>query len=393
MLESVSTVMWLRRIHRDRSFVLLLVAFLIFPMVFGLFARGADFAEVSKQAGEARDAGRLTEAVKLYREALSLEPDWLEGLWYLGTILYDSDRHTEARDAFEHFVELSPDNGPAWAFLGLCYFHTAQYDLALSSLKKARKLGIDQQAQLASVVRFHMALLLNHAGKYEEAFEALREFALTNLRSPSIIEAFGLSALRKNWLPADVPPESRELVLKVGEAAYETAAYRFKPAESLFEKVIKQYPDEPNVHYAFGVALAEMRGLQGLSKEDAMKQFEAELEVSPNHVPALLQLALGYIDQGRFEEAQPYAERAIQVDPSSFIAYYALGQIRMERGNLDQAVDALKRAAELSPASPEVHFTLARAYQKAGRKDDAARERAEFDRLSKLKKESIEILQ
>ncbi len=362
-------------------------------MVFEPFVSGADFETISKQAGEAREAGRLTEAVDLYRQALSLRPDWLEGLWYSGTLLYDADRHAEARDAFERFVKLSPDNGPAWAFLGLCYFHTAEYDPALSSLQKARKLGVGQQGQLASVVRYHMVILLNHAGRFEDAFEALREFALKNLRSPSIIEAFGLSALRKKWLPAEVPAEKRELVLQTGGAAYEAAAYRFKPAEDLFQKLIEEYPDEPNVHYAFGVALTEMRGLQGLSKQDAMDQFEAELKVSPNHLPSLLQLSLGYIDLGRFEDALPYAEQAIQVDPSSFIAYYALGQIRMEQGDLDQAIDALKRSAELSPASPEVHFTLGRAYRKAGRKDDAARERAEFDRLSKLKKESIEILQ
>lgn len=385
--------MWQRRTHQGRRALLLLLALLTLPVAFGPFARCADFAQVSKQAGEAREAGRLTEAVELYRQALSLQPDWLEGLWYLGTILYEGDRHAEARDAFQRFVKLSPDHGPAWAFLGLCSFHTADYDLALSSLQKARKLGIGRPGQLASVVRYHMVILLNHAGRFEDAMEALREFSLTNQRSPSIIEAFGLSALRKTWLPAEVPSERRELVLRTGEAAYETAAYRFKAAEDLFQKLIKEHPDEPNVHYAFGVALAEMRGLQGRSKQDAMDQFEAELQVSPNHLPSLLQLSLGYIDLGRFEDALPYAEQAIRVDPSSFIAYYALGQIRMEQGDLEKSIDALKRAAELSPASPEVHFTLARAYQKAGRQDEAARERAEFERFSKLKKESIAILQ
>ena len=52
------------------------------------------------RAEAARAAGRLDEAVALYREALAASPRWAEGLWALGTIVYDQDRFAECRDVF-----------------------------------------------------------------------------------------------------------------------------------------------------------------------------------------------------------------------------------------------------------------------------------------------------
>jgi hypothetical protein len=39
------------------------------------------FAQVSKEAAQAREHERLEEAVKLYREGVRLRPDWKKG-WY-----------------------------------------------------------------------------------------------------------------------------------------------------------------------------------------------------------------------------------------------------------------------------------------------------------------------
>ena len=381
-------------LHRSHPGLRAIALFLAVALASLCFLRAAaDFDAISNQAAQARESGRLLDAVKLYRQAVELRPDWLEGLWYLGTLLYDADRHAEARDYFKKFVELSPENGPAWAFLGLCYFRTAEYEASLGSLDRARRLGLGESGQLVSVVRYHMAILLSHSGRFEDAIEALKEFALKNVRSPDILEAFGLCTLRMKWLPAEVPAERRELILKAGAAAYEAAAFRFEAAEDLFEKLIQDYPREPNVHYAFGAVLASIRGMQGLSRQEAMEQFEAELRIQPNHLPSLLQIALAHIEQGGFEEALPYVNRAIEADPNSFVARYALGQIQLAEGNLPEAIETLKQAVSLEPMSPEVRFTLARAYQKAGRDDDAARERAEFERLSKLKKATIQVLQ
>jgi tetratricopeptide (TPR) repeat protein len=70
---------------------------------------GASFDEVARKAAIAREANRLDQAIPLYHEALGLRPKWDEGWWYFATMLYDTDRFPEARDAFARFVALKPD--------------------------------------------------------------------------------------------------------------------------------------------------------------------------------------------------------------------------------------------------------------------------------------------
>ena len=55
-----------------------------------------------------------------------MQPSWIEGHWYFGTIFYDADWHRECRDAFAVVVRLEPEHGAAWAFRGLCEFKLAE---------------------------------------------------------------------------------------------------------------------------------------------------------------------------------------------------------------------------------------------------------------------------
>jgi len=110
------------------------------------------FDVLRRQAEEARAAGRVDEAVALYKRAVALQPSWTEGYWYLGTIYYDTDRHDECRDAFARVTGQQPDNGAAWAFRGLCEFRLRQYATALDHLNRAGQAGVGEDAAFVAVV-------------------------------------------------------------------------------------------------------------------------------------------------------------------------------------------------------------------------------------------------
>src|SRR5262245_51187041 len=88
----------------------------------------AKFDAIATKADEARQAGRLDEAVELYRQALAIKPEWPEGLWAFGTALYELDRFADARDAFRRLLVKHGENGTAWALKGLCEFRLKNYD-------------------------------------------------------------------------------------------------------------------------------------------------------------------------------------------------------------------------------------------------------------------------
>ena len=333
------------------------------------------FERFVKLADEARLAERFEEAVSLYGEALKIKPKWPEGWWYIGAIFYQKDLYPQARDAFQNLVALEPQRGPAWAMLGLCLFQTGEYERAGVSLQRGRSLGVNDNSELAGVVRYHTALLYNRFEYFENAYDVLAEFVRIGQESPRIVEAFGLTMLRMPFLPKEIPPPQREKVLLAGQAGIHMAARRLDQARAAFDALLTQYPNEPNVHYGFGVFMLSQ------DADLALKELKRELELSPNHYAAMTQMAFEYLKRDQFNDALPLAEKAVQLAPKLYAARNVLGRVLLELGQVDRSIKELEEGVKLAPISPEMHFALARAYTRAGRKQEAAKERETFKKL------------
>ena len=65
-------------------------------------------------AGEGREA----DAIKAFRQALSIRPDWAEAHSLLGSILFRAGNNTEAEVELRKAVTLKPDYAEGWNFLG-----------------------------------------------------------------------------------------------------------------------------------------------------------------------------------------------------------------------------------------------------------------------------------
>src|SRR4030095_13481436 len=204
-----------------------------------------------KVAEEARNAGRLDEAIEAYTNAVRLRPKWPDGWWYLGAIYYAKDLYPQARDAFSNLVALQPERGPAWGMLGLCQFQTREYERSIASLERGYFLGLDDNKELKSVVLYHSALLYVRFEQFEMAYLALRQ--LESYDNQKIIEAFGLIMLRMPVLPNEIPGDKREEVLLAGRAGASMAAHKIAASREAFDELLKRYPEDPNAHYSFGV--------------------------------------------------------------------------------------------------------------------------------------------
>jgi tetratricopeptide (TPR) repeat protein len=336
------------------------------------------FEVLSRQAAEARDAKRLPEALALYRKALKLKPDWADGRWEAGSIEYDQDQYKECSADFERLAALKPDQPPGWTMAGLCEYHFRDYDAALKSLLQAQRLGFKESTELARAGRLHMALVLIKLGNFEKALSTLIELTRIDKKSPEIIVASGIAGLRKPWTPPEVPESEREKVFKLGDAMAAVMEQDSKEAMQKFDVVLRDYPNEPNVHFRYGAFLMQQdpdRGIEEIAKT---------LELEPDHIPALVSLASIYLKRDQEPAARQYAEKAVKLGPGDFATHVTLGRVMLAADDAAGAVREFEAAVRLAPASPESHFNLASAYAKLGRKEDAVREREEFRRLRKI---------
>ena len=335
------------------------------------------FAQLVKSAGEAREAEQWETSVALYAKALKLKPDFVEGYWYQAVGYYKLDMFTECRDQFRHVTRLTPRNGSAFAFLGLCEFGLKDYERSLEHLLQSRILSV-QDKDLGGVARYHAAVLMTRAEQYDQALQTLGEFASDNNDNPRVIEAMGIATLRMAMLPSEVPADRREMVLIAGRGSYMMATRMTAAAGKAFEALVARYPDVPNVHYAYAVFLLVEQ------PEKAIEEFKRELAIQPNHAASLQQIAYEYLRESDAAAALPWARQAVAASPNAYGSHKALGEALLDTGDVPGALVELRTAVKLAPDSPSTHLALAKALQRAGQEDAAGREREEFARLDRL---------
>lgn len=335
------------------------------------------FEDLSAKAQQAYEANHPGEAADLYARAVKLRPEWAQGWWAIGMIEYERDRYPECRDALTRMVELDASAAPGWALLGLCEFRTKQYDASFQHLKKAHMLVPVTQpgGAIMEMADYHLSLLLTQKGAFELAQELLMRVARKAHDNPDMMFAAGLPSLRLAILPAEVPADQREVVTMAGKAFWDLATQQPGVAEADFTALVSKYPKVPNVHYFYGTYLAARH------PDQCAAEFLKELSVTPDSVPARVELALQYILEGKVDEALRFARQAVKLSPDSAGAQLALAKALQNRGDWEGALAAYLAAKRLDPISPVIRLYIVNTYRALGRIEDLQREKAEYDRL------------
>ena len=336
--------------------------------------QNANFDDLARRASDALDT-RPAEAAVLYEQALALRPGWAEGWMYRGAALYQLKRFREARDALRKGAELAPGRGTTLAFLGMAEYELGDYGQALADILHGESIGLADRPAFVVQVRYRAALIYLRSSDFRQALEQIRPLVSHGLDSPEAVEALGLSVLHLHFLPATLPPGRRPLVDLAGRAAWALLAERPQESGPLFELLVAQFPDEPEVHYMDGVFLLDH------DPAGAEREFREELRITPAHVLARVQLATLLSKDGDAASAIQVAGEAVKLAPADALCHVTLGRALLDAGQTAEAIAALEKGEKLAPQAARTHFYLAQAYRRAGRDADARKESAEWERL------------
>jgi len=342
----------------------------------------ADFDDAARAAQAAQSSGDAEAAIRAYQRALALRPDWDTGQWSLAMLYYSTGRFSETIAALKPWIERKPNDGTAWAVMGLSEFELKDYDNAFLHLERGHQLGLTGGPAAVEVASYHLAILLNRKGQFEAATDLLTPVAGQEPLTKQIRFALGMAMLRMPALPQDVEPSRQPLVESTGEIAELLLASKYDQAFPKLQQLIAQYPNTPFLHYTYGTAL------DSLSQYDEAKaQMREEIKISPRSALPWIRLASISLQQQLSQDALASAETAAQLAPDSADAHYLLGRAWMSLGNVEKSIPELEAAIAIAPSSPEIHFALAKAYAKSGQSEKAAHERAAFSRLNALAEE------
>lgn len=140
-------------------------------------------------------------------------------------------------------------------------------------------------------------------------------------------------------------------------------------------EVVKKMPNDANMR----VRLADALVADGQDRE-ATKQYEAALEIDPEHSQALAGLALLSMSQGEWRTAEEYWHRVIDLleggqyaaqDLRLEKAYYYLGSTLMELKEYEDAAAYLREALRMKKDASDSHFLIAIAYREMDIDDKA----------------------
>ncbi len=141
---------------------------------------------------------------------------------------------------------------------------------------------------------------------------------------------------------------------------------RNKAIESL-ENARQTFPRNPQVLMNLAMLHQENN-----TPEKAIPPYEALLEVTPQNVVALNNLAWIYHQQGD-DRAMELARQAFELNSNNAAIADTYGWIMFEAGQTEESLPVLEKAHKLQPDSEEIAMHLAEAYRASGRTADAKR--------------------
>ena len=261
--------------------------------------------------------------------------DLLTLLAHLGYAQLQAGRGDAAVDTFKRARELSHDRHGFETSLIQAYLGAKKYDQA-ASLAHAASLRQPDEPQFAQLE----ARALDQAGRKDRAVVVLRDSATAN--------------------PDDVGAQLA-LVQMLEDAG------RTSESDQTLDRVASKFPSDVRVAFERGALLEQRKDFVA-----AEAAFRDALDKDPNHAPSLNYLGYMLAERGeRLDEAVSLVERALKIDPDNSSYLDSLGWAYMQQKRYDDAEPLLRKAAAELPTNSVVQDHLGDLLWATGRRQDA----------------------
>ena len=278
-------------------------------------------------------AGRLTEAERIYRQVLQVEPRNVDALHLLGLVAHQLGINAQAVELIESAHRFGRPQAASLNSLGKAYLGLGRPDEARRSFRKALALQPDY-----AEVHNNLGVALRELGRPDEAERSYRR-------------------------ASTLQPDDAQAHYNLGNALRDLG--RLDEAGQSYRRALALKPDYAEAHNNLAIALHGVGQL-----EEAEKGYRAALAIKPGYLAAYHNLGNLLRDAGRLTEAEQVYREALGHDPSIFPTIVNLGNVLKEQGRLEEAEQSYRRALALEPDSAEAHYNLGNVLYQSGRTDE-----------------------
>ena len=323
----------------------------------------------------------------LYRRATRLRPDWDEGAWYIGSLLYEREALRRSPRRVRDAGRAHSRRTPAPSACAACASSSsgpARGGAAHACCGRVSSASRTRRAS-RSVVRYHAGILLTRFGEFEVASSVLSEPGRDIVESP----AHDRRVRPEPAADADAALRecraTRRALVQLGRAARRSRwprAGRRRPSGARRARH-RDYPKSRT---------CTMRAASfnlSATPDAAIADFEPRSQVDSSHLLAHLQLALEWLRRGerrRRRGAYAEARRGRSTRRSAAARVGAGPGPARSRATSTGAIAELETAVRPAPAARRRTSCWRAPTPARARTADAERERREFTRLDRASK-------
>ncbi|HYP28378.1 MAG TPA: tetratricopeptide repeat protein [Blastocatellia bacterium] len=301
-------------------------------------ARPSDPRVAYAEALLASDRGDMNEAIKGFRQTLTLDPNQLGALQDLGLAYIKLSKWPEAIEALADLSKRRADSVEAAYFHAIALFNAGRAAEAESETRRALRL----EAGAAAAHTLLGIILASKGGADPEAIE-------------SLTQAVALD------------PNSFDAQFYLGRVQY--SALEYQAAAKALAAAVKLNPKHVEARFFLGTAL------EGAGNSDAaLSEYQEIVRLAPESAFGQTGLGALLVKQGKLNEAIEALRRATSIDPKSFEAHWALGRALALAERYPEAIESFQAAVAIIPDRSDAHYQLGLALRRAGRAEEAARE-------------------
>ncbi len=141
---------------------------------------------------------------------------------------------------------------------------------------------------------------------------------------------------------------------------------RLDEAESLFAKMAKKAPKDPDVQNFLGLTLQQQGKLP-----KAKIHFQKAIKLAPKSAGLMVNMGLLLKAEGKAGKAEEMYRKALALSPDMTMIYVNLGVVLAEQGRYDEAIEIYENGLSKDPRSPDLSVNLAETLADAGKMDAA----------------------
>ncbi|XP_077568465.1 protein O-mannosyl-transferase TMTC3 [Stigmatopora nigra] len=305
------------------------------------------------------DESRLEEADQLYRQAISMRPDFKQAYISRGELLLKMNKLTEARDAYLRALELDRSNADLWYNLAIVHIEMKEPSEALRTFEQALQLSPRHKLAL-----FNSALLMQESGDSKFWPEANRRFLAYIEEEPNDANGYfnlGMLAMDAEENAAAERWMHKAIALQTG---FRSALFNLALLYSQSRRELDALPvlDELLRHHPEHIKGLILKGdiLMNHKKDTAGAKacFQKILKMDPGNVQGKHNLCVVYFEERDLPRAERCLEETLKLAPHEEYVRRHLNIVRGKIAAMSAAGQPLveeKPKMEEEEARPSTH--------------------------------------